>query len=142
MPVAASLIKLYGAGSCHGAPRTSYRRPNARSVPADPDISLATGGRNPNHRATMPEIRPPQPLPLPDIDPLLLEARPVVYVARELRGQLRGDFVVTRHTDDTDAEYQSRTELFALLLDYAELDSVQADDDRQLPCKGTGARAS
>ena len=67
----------------------------------------------------MNEIRPPQPLPQPDLNPLLLEARPVVYVARELKGRL-GDLVVTREPDDTDADYRSRTELLALLLDFAE----------------------
>ncbi len=66
----------------------------------------------------MNEIRPPQPLSQPDIDPLLLEARPVVYVARELRGKRDG--VVVRRDDDTDAEYQARSELFNLLLDHAE----------------------
>jgi hypothetical protein len=67
----------------------------------------------------MNEIWPPQPLSQPYIDALLPEARPVVYVARELKGQL-GDLVVTREADDTDADYRSRTELLALLLDVAE----------------------
>ena len=83
------------------------------------DISLATAGPNPNHRASINEIRPPQPLPQPDLNPLLLEARPVLYVARELKRQL-GDLVVTREPDDTDADYRSRTELLALLPAVAE----------------------
>jgi hypothetical protein len=69
-----------------------------------------------------------------------METRPVVYVARELRGKRDG--VVIRGDEDSDADYQSRTELLALLLDHAELDSLQADNDRQLLCNGTAARAS
>ncbi len=45
-------------------------------------------------------------------------ARPTVIVAPELRG--RRDFVVVREPDETDAEYQSRCDLFAVLLDHVE----------------------
>ena len=77
-----------------------------------------------NYPNAMDEIRTPQSpeddqwagpdanLPLPEIDPN--DTRPVVIVAPELRGQL--DAVVYRTPDDTDETYQSRCELFALIL--------------------------
>jgi hypothetical protein len=46
------------------------------------------------------------------------DAPPTVIVAPELRG--RRDGVVIREPDDTDADYEARCDLVALLLDYAE----------------------
>jgi len=66
----------------------------------------------------MNEIRPPLPVEEPRPDPSSAEFRPTVIVAPELRG--RQDFVVIREPDETDEDYQSRCELVALLLDYAE----------------------
>jgi hypothetical protein len=45
-------------------------------------------------------------------------ARPVLIVAPELNA--RRDFAVLREASDTDADYQSRCDLLALLLDHAE----------------------
>jgi hypothetical protein len=66
----------------------------------------------------MNEIRPPLPVDEPQSDPGLTEFRPTVIVAPELRG--RRDFLVIREPDETDEDYQSRCELVALLLNYAE----------------------
>ena len=66
----------------------------------------------------MNEIRPRLPVDEPQSDPGLAELRPTVIVAPELRG--RRDFAVIREPDETDEDYQSRCELVALLLDYAE----------------------
>jgi len=46
------------------------------------------------------------------------DIRPTVIVAPELRGQR--DFVVVRDPDDTDADYETRCNLFKLLLDHVE----------------------
>jgi hypothetical protein len=53
-----------------------------------------------------------------DPEPTPAVAPPTVIVAPELHG--RRDGVVIREPDDTDAEYQARCELVALLLDHAE----------------------
>ena len=53
-------------------------------------------------------------------DPVSGEVRPTVIVAPELRG--RRDFTVVREPDDTDADYEARCKLVALLLDVAEKD--------------------
>lgn len=66
----------------------------------------------------MNEIRPPPPVEEPQSDPGSTEFRPTVIVAPELRG--RRDFAVIREPGETDEDYQSRCELVALLLDYAE----------------------
>jgi hypothetical protein len=50
-------------------------------------------------------------------DPCLPEVQPTVIVAPELVG--RRDFAVVREPDDTDADYQARCDLLALLLDHA-----------------------
>jgi hypothetical protein len=54
----------------------------------------------------------------PQAGPGSTEIRPTVIVVAELRG--RRDFAVIREPDETDEDYQSRCELLALLLDYAE----------------------
>jgi hypothetical protein len=51
--------------------------------------------------------------------PELLDIKPTVIVAP---GVLGDDAVVVRHPDDTDAEYQARCDLFALLLEHAKKD--------------------
>jgi hypothetical protein len=56
----------------------------------------------------------------PRTDSASRDIRPVVIVAPELRG--RRDSVVIREQDDTDADYQSRCDLVALLLNHAEKD--------------------
>jgi|HubBroStandDraft_1064217.scaffolds.fasta_scaffold215748_2 hypothetical protein len=53
-------------------------------------------------------------------DPAEGEARPTVIVAPELKG--RRDFAVIREPDDSDADYEARCKLVALLLDVAEKD--------------------
>ena len=60
-------------------------------------------------------FRPPA-APHPDLD--TSDTRLVVIVAPELHG--RRDFAVIRGPDDTDADYASRCELLALLLDHAD----------------------
>ena len=65
----------------------------------------------------MNEIPPPKTLTgetRPALSPP--EIRPVVIVAPGA-GDPR-DFVVVREPDDTDADYQARADLFALLLDH------------------------
>jgi len=64
----------------------------------------------------MNEIRAPLPTKVPHSDPGVTDVRPTVIVAPELRG--RQDFCVVREPDETDEEYQSRCELFTLLLDH------------------------
>lgn len=49
--------------------------------------------------------------------PDFADTRPTVIVAPDVLGQ---DAVVVRHPEDTDSEYQSRCELFALLLEHSE----------------------
>jgi len=51
-------------------------------------------------------------------DPDLTDPRPTVLVAPELAG--RRDYTVIREPDDTDADYEARVDLFALMLDHAE----------------------
>jgi hypothetical protein len=66
----------------------------------------------------MNEIRPPLPLEESRSDSGSAEFRPTVIVAPELLD--RRDFVVVREPGETDEDYQSRCELVALLVDYAE----------------------
>jgi hypothetical protein len=40
-----------------------------------------------------------------------------IYIAPELRNLPREDFTVIRHSDDTDASYASRVELFDLFFE-------------------------
>jgi len=53
-------------------------------------------------------------------DPTQGEGRSTVIVAPELKG--RRDFAVIREPDDTDADYEARCKLVALLLDVAQKD--------------------
>jgi hypothetical protein len=71
--------------------------------------------------ASAPDLRSPVTAPAavsdePEFD--MNDVRPTVIVAPELRG--RHDFVVVRDPDDTDADYESRCNLFKLLLDHVE----------------------
>ena len=67
----------------------------------------------------MNEIRLPlPPTDEPRPDPGRPDAEPVVIVAPELRD--RRDLVVVREPGESDADYQARCELFALLREHIE----------------------